>query len=277
MAERRIGTSTYSGKPLFKGGSKRAEITRYYCKLEGECPVLARGECIHANMFDSCVYGRRCTETGPTTKAAKYASFIKNAEAERAQHPSPKSAPQRMAYIGDYVWLPYTHMTMVAEVPFLRHSQPFVGGGLPFIKREHFTPQTIKTLCDARPRAIFDNMIIPSYPKESIPTFLRDLRGTDRQLFDETMALYPELAEHVAPPQSLLGKCARLGDLPHGNVKILSHTYRWDPATGTLSIETCPILGVYGNLTTVVADQNQEVTIVDENMVIRLPETLHVR
>lgn len=161
--------------------SDRAEYYIYHCKID-ECPLLEKNECIHAGLLSRCVYGGLEIVKGPTKRSKKFYDFQKNCPKSPRTTLRPPTT-QCMEYVGNYVWLPYPHMTMCESVPFKEHSHLFLSG-LPFLPKENFNIDTIKTLVKFRPQALFGGEIT-SYQKHVIPIFLYHLKHYHPELFDQ--------------------------------------------------------------------------------------------
>lgn len=251
MAERKL-IATWYGDPargIFKPNKSKdhATISRLYCSLEDPCPLLQQGKCIRRGWLQRCMYGSQSLEEGPVIRAKGYLPFVARAKEAAAACGDVESWPNRMAYVGDYVYLPYAHMDSSQgafvqgpsgygkqePLPFMQNSALF-SSGMPFIKRELFTPDLIGRIIAWRPQALMGGEIT-SYQSKEVPQFLRDLRATDRPMFDAAVALYPAIAQRIPDNRVLLGKHARLGDLPSGKVKHYSHVYQWDAEEKSLT------------------------------------------
>lgn len=177
---------------LFKQpGNARCERHQISCKL-AECPLRDAGRCIARKMLDSaCPYGRRSTKTGPTRRAKSFYSWLSE---ERAAKPETaldlESPPDKMAFIGEYVYLPYAHMDMCEAAPFLSHSGFFMGGN-PFIRREDWSIDVVLLLINFRPCALMGGQI-RSYTEKSIPKFVNHLYEVDCEMWERLIKEHPE-------------------------------------------------------------------------------------
>jgi hypothetical protein len=107
-------------------------------------------------------------------------------------------ASDQMAIIGDYVFLPYAHMTMCEAVPF-RSRSGFFSSGDAFLSREFWTIETVLALLEHRPQAMMGGEIT-TYQKEEIPKFLLHLREADPEMWKQLIAVCPQYdvaANHV--------------------------------------------------------------------------------
>ena len=114
-----------------------------------------------------------------------------------------------MEFVGDYVLLPYSYMTMCKSVQFTKHGG-FISDGDPFLPREHWTSKTVLTLLDFRPQSLMGGEIT-QYQKEEIPKFLTHLREADPAMWAELISARPAL--NVTPNH--VGRRALLSTLNH--------------------------------------------------------------
>lgn len=195
---RTIGAGIFTR--IFNKKNDRAIYREYKCCLDGECPLLAKGECLHISQFESCMYGGGVTEESKTPRAKSYKPWIAEREKriedfKKEGKVLPRNATNSLEFIGDYVWLPYAHTSMCEKVPFVRHSL-FMVSGVPFLKREDFTIENIETLVLFRPHAIFGGEIT-DYQKKSVPMFLRALRTKVPDTYRELVEKHPEFVDRI--------------------------------------------------------------------------------
>lgn len=193
---------------IFKSKKDKASCGRVDCSLD-ECPLRKKGECekIHIIGIGACPYGKYLFEQGPTQRSMGYSKWLMKREEENKGIPCLRSPAKKIAFIGDYVYLPYYHMSMNMSVPFLEHSNSFCIGS-PFIKREHWTIDTVLKILSFRPQALMGGEIT-SYQRESVPQFLAHLREEDKGMWSELIKVKPEL--DVAP--NYIGRKALLNTL----------------------------------------------------------------
>jgi hypothetical protein len=190
--------------------NEKTRLERYYCK-RNDCPLLKRGECIHLGFLSSCVYGVTTIDETKTKRSKSYSHDLQQLKELSKDFPNTKSCrSQCLEYIGDYIYLPYSHMDMSqcqlmggTQVPFVRNSSLFING-VPFLQKDLFTPEMVVNICQLRPTAIIGGEIT-SYQKEVIPLFLLHLQLKDKKLFKEATKLDP----------SILSKTKKLDDIKH--------------------------------------------------------------
>jgi hypothetical protein len=178
---------------LFKASKNdRAACQVVYCKL-AECPLRAIGCCSFCTPLspDRCPYGRKVVEDGPTRRAAKFSQWISQRKKEGEGVPYLKFPPRKLAFIGDYVYLPYAHMGMCKAVPFLSHSG-FMANGSPFIDRGDWVISTVLALINFQPEALFGG-VIRQYQAEQVPLFITHIRECDPAMWAQLIAARPEL------------------------------------------------------------------------------------
>jgi hypothetical protein len=147
-------------------------------------------------------------------------------------------AAKKLAFIGDYVYLPYSHADMCKSVPFLSHSA-FVVSGRPFVKREDWTLTNVQLLIDFHPQALFGGEI-RNYQKEEVPLFISHIRELDPAMWAELIAARPEF--DTAP--NYIGRKALLHTLAYP-ITIPPHDsrypvlWRWDGETATTTDKDC--------------------------------------
>lgn len=185
---------------LFKSrANDRAECQTIDCANES-CPLLARGQChMRGGLFgNTCPYGKARRETGPTKRAAACRSWVREKREQHNGIPFLNAPPNRMDFIGDYVFLPYAHMTMCTAVPFKSRSGLFSAGD-PFLPGEFWTLATVLSLLNHRPQAMMGGEIT-DYQRKEVPQFLLHLRETDGDMWRQLIAEKPGLdvvANHV--------------------------------------------------------------------------------
>jgi hypothetical protein len=193
---------------FFKTKNDHAECKRIDCSLH-ECPLREKGQCAKIAVLGvgACPYGHIFFEKGPTKKARGFVSWIEKRKEEYKGIPTLKYPANKIAFIGDYVYLPYSHMDMNKGVPFLEHSSLFVSGK-PFVKKDFWTLDTVLKIITFRPMALMGGEIT-SYQKESVPLFLEHLREEDKGMWEELIKVSPNLDK----PPVYIGRKALLHTL----------------------------------------------------------------
>lgn len=177
--------------------SEKCYALKYSCTSES-CPFLARGECIQVMMFEHCVYSWVDRVNGWTPRAKAYNSFLEDWRKEAKKYSIKAPSYKGVERVGDYYWLPYSHMDHVdgerQGIPFEAYSG-FMQAGSPFMPAERFTPEMVVKLVEFRPTALLDGRAIPAYYEESVPRFLNDLRTAFPDIYAKALELKPEIAE----------------------------------------------------------------------------------
>jgi len=178
---------------LFKQpANAKAECETIWCKLDN-CPLREKGQCTFSPVlgWDKCPYGRVDHETGPTKRANSFRSWIQERKDQYPDVSRLSSPTQKIAFIGEYVYLPYSHMSMNENVSFLAKSHAF-SNGCAFLPIEDWTLVAVLSIIDFRPQALLGGEI-KAYQKEQVPKFLEHLREEDPEMWQKVIAERPEL------------------------------------------------------------------------------------
>lgn len=179
--------------------SDKAWAKQYFCNVD-DCSLRAQNQCINTLVFRWCKYGKVTKVTGWTKRARKYGQFMREWKEKREQYPI-INPEERITFIGDYVWLPYSHMNMVdgekQGIPFEAYSGFFQSGEPAFMRQDLFTPEMVVRLVEFRPQAVFGGTIT-SYVTEALPRFLADLREVAPSIYHQARQLKPEIVDITA-------------------------------------------------------------------------------
>lgn len=182
-------------KSLFKEKNDKASVTIIKC-CQDDCPLRdVREECIDAGgallRRGKCPYGQIERRDGYTIRAQKYSKFIKDNQEKYKDIPRLSYIRNdKIAFIGDYVFLPYPHIALNQTVPFIKHDLYFSPGN-PFIKIEDWNISTVLNIVDFKPRAMTGG-IIESYQKEVVPKFIEHLREESPDMFQKLIKQRPK-------------------------------------------------------------------------------------
>lgn len=180
-------------QPSIFGKSKKSERANYrqiFCSCES-CPLKAKQECVLIDLFHAaCPYGHVTSEEGPTQRAGSYYKWVSDRKKQKGELGWPGFATKKLAFIGEYVYVPYSHASMCKAVPFLKHSMAFFTG-TPFVKLEDWNLETVLMLIDFVPQAMMGGWIT-SYRTEEVPKFLAHLREVDPVMWRQLIAVRPE-------------------------------------------------------------------------------------
>ena len=189
----------------------RAECNYTYCSLD-ECPLRSMGFCACVGILpDECPYGKRHRDEGPTKRSKGLSKWVQDKKAFGGGDAAPhlKFPPHRMALIGDYVYLPYSHMDSNVNVKFLSHSHLFKTGD-PFVRKEDWNIDTVIDIIKYSPQALMGGEIT-SYQKEVVPRFIQHLKEVDPGMHKELLLKMPKLDV----PSNYVGRKALLRTLSH--------------------------------------------------------------
>jgi hypothetical protein len=171
--------------------NSRAECSTIRCQLD-KCPLRDVGSCTYSPIlgWDACPYGKFSKENGPTKRARSVHKWVADKKAEFPDAPRLGSPPRKLAFIGDYVYLPYAHMTNNEEVPFLGESGALKKGRA-FLPRSGWTIDTVLSLLDFLPQALFGGEI-KSYQEKEVPKFRDHLRELDPGMWQQLVEKRPD-------------------------------------------------------------------------------------
>lgn len=215
----------------------KGKCTIYYCEKADTCELLKRGQCINNSVFSCrCPYGSVNTEYGFNKKSKQCHPWIEQMKKEYGQYNRIKgSPPDKLAVVGEFVYIPYAHMTMNTALPIEQHSSLFLSG-TSFIRIEQFTIETIKSIVDFRPYALMGGEIT-QYQLETIPKFLVHLMEEFYFLYKEFITKYPEyITKYKLVDRSYIGRTALLKTTNPYNISIGKDKFSWN-GTCLTSIE----------------------------------------
>lgn len=275
-----IGASVYEGT-----NKDKSRLTVLHCSLPGECPVLKHNKCIQTNDFLShgCIYGRKTRMTGYTKKAYRRGGpKLREFKAKRDEYGSmPGGADNSLVILGEYIWLPYAHMSMCKAVQFKSHSAPMCIG-VPFVKSECFTPEAIVTLVSFRPRAMMGGEIT-DYQNKEVPRFLYHLKRALPDLYAAAVALKPEINARVFSLDDMRSIEVQAHKVSPGTVVSVKGNWRgvWDGDVITVA-EGPPerIIGLYSSdadVSLIIRPKDLVVEVTDRAEIERLWEAGLVR
>ena len=195
---------------IFKSSRKeKAEVQIVLCGRSEDCELLKRGECSWRAAFSwhACPYGHYRKFKGFTHKARAYTTWISDQKKKYEGVPYLKDHSDVLAFVGDYVFLPYSHMDM-SDAGFIQKSEGFLVHGCSFLKKEKFTVENIEYLIHFRPQAWMGGEIT-SYQKEEVPKFVKHLQEKCPDLFKQLLE-YDPCFEGIIDKYSYKGRKAKL-------------------------------------------------------------------
>lgn len=193
MQERIVHYGVYNpASSIFKTGrNERAEATTVRCSCDS-CPLLEAGQCVEMNVFGrGCPYGKSSRQVGPTRRSSKFYDWIASHNEAAKGIQWLKVPTRKMAFIGEYVYLPYSHMNACEAVPFLAHGGAFLNGS-DFLSRSAWTLDAVRKLVSFRPQAMMGGEIV-SYQREEVPRFIQHLREVDPPMWKMLAEVMPSI------------------------------------------------------------------------------------
>ncbi len=228
MEEKLISVTIWDpATALFKqSANARAEATFYYCQNPTECKLFNKHkQCVmFFSLGPNCVYGRRQVNVGPTKRSKNFRTWLENMNSsyKEVRDAIKGWPPEKMAEIGEYVYLPYSFMGLNNKVPFLATSG-FGFAGKPFVKTEDFTVETIKEILNFRAMSLSGGEIL-EYRTKSIPLFLKHLKELYPHLYDRVIIDFPQFQALV----SNVNRTAFLNTVQPGVVILDKEEWWWD-------------------------------------------------
>lgn len=221
-----------AGPALFKGAKNdKATATLYYCSNKTNCDLHKIGQCVMARTgFNHvrCEYGKVERKVGYTKRARAHHKWISNIKETHADYLwAMERAGDRIAYIGDYVYLPYSYMSL--DNKLFKEPGGVFSQGLPFIPKDKWNEHTALSLIGWSPRAMMGD-IIKDYQLKVVPKFCKDLQDSYPDLFAKIVALDNTVLDKVES-YSYIGRKALISSLKLG-VKISktnkNESWLWD-------------------------------------------------
>lgn len=214
---------------IFKSSrNDKAEHTTVTCSNSENCGLYKRGECCWVTSFDwqSCPYGKFKKDTGYTKKAMAYRGWLDERKNRHNDITVKLTGHKRvMAQVGEYVFLPYAHITMNGNVPFLQKGGLFTKENC-FLPMSQFTIDNIISMCNYKPQAMVGGTIT-SYQEEVVPLFIKHLSEVFPVLYDELIKVY-EPAKEVVNNYNYIGRSAILQTLtPNIGLFVDIHKGQW--------------------------------------------------
>jgi hypothetical protein len=210
-----------------KGGFKNDKATFEYvmCNNSENCGLFKRGECSFCNFigWHYCKYGKFTKEEGYTNKARACSKWVDERKKRSEGVNRLKGASDVMAIVGDYIFLPYAHMTL-SDAPFLQKNL-YLNKDNCFMLLSDFTVETIEYLINFRPQAMMGGAIT-SYQKEQVPKFVKHLQEIIPDLYKQLIEKYPSNSVYV-DNYNYVGRYAKLETLTP-NIGVFTDIHKAD-------------------------------------------------
>lgn len=212
---------------LFGDKKGKAFINHTHCSNHKSCGLYERGQCCTLGAFpDRCPYGKKTGSTGFTRRARKFYSWVReNKEKYQDTIGKLRVSKKKMALVGAYVYLPYSHMNMNKRIAFISHAAGFASGSS-FVPAGRFGVEEIKSIIKFRPNAMMGGEI-KSYQKESVPNFIRHLKEVFPDLYEKAVKEVEGFGDR-ANGLSYVGKQAFVISSKPGTLLIKKHRWVWD-------------------------------------------------
>lgn len=196
--------------------NERAECQTIDCSNHEQCDLYRRGQCANRKFIRGfCPYGREHVVQGYTRRARKFRKWVSEYQGKYADVPFLDAPNNKLAFVGDFVYLPYSHMNK---------QKPLSWKGC-FIPKTEFTVENIKALCEFRPQVLFGGEI-KFYQSESVRRFVLHLSEICPVMYDDLCKIYPQ-AEGIVESHSNIGRKAVLSTIKP-NVGVVSGIHKDD-------------------------------------------------
>jgi len=216
-------------KSFFKSNRKnKASCSIIICNNSENCGLYKRNECSWLAPFgwQKCPYGKYKEEEGFTKKANAYNKWIKERKDKYVDVLDKlHSHKDILTEVGDYVFLPYSHITMNESISFLSKGGLFTKENV-FLHKSDFTINNIISICDFRPQAMMGGEIT-SYQLEQVPKFIKHLSEVIPEKYNELCITY-ERAKTIVNNFNYIGRKALLNTIiPNRGELIDCHKAKW--------------------------------------------------
>ena len=180
-------------------------------------------------MGFTCPYGKINYEKGPTRRARSFSSWITDRKNKYKDTLDVLASPENvLAKIGEYFYLPYSHMFLNSTLPVLDKTT-ILSPGKPFIHENDFTVDLIVQIIKHKPHAMFGGEIT-SFQNKELPMFLKHLSEKQPEMFKKVSECI-DLTNYVSK-FSNLGRKVLLSSLRPGVIltpkKDKKETWVWD-------------------------------------------------
>lgn len=197
------------------------------CKNSKNCGLYKREQCVCLHIINSsCVYGKMYKEVGYTQRAMSYYTWLnKQKDKYKDVLNNLTSFTRKMIYIGDYVFLPYNHITLNDNVVFVKKASLFTNG-MPFLLKTDFTIENILSICTFIPHALMGGTI-NSYQDEVVPLFIKHLSEVFPEKYKELCKVYSR-AKSVVDSYNYVGRKVLLKTISKTDIPFVDiHNAKW--------------------------------------------------
>ena len=211
----------YSG--IYEKRNKRAYYNVIFCSNSDKCELYKKGQCSLGVMYtwtsNKCPYGERKTDSGYTPRARKHRLWV-NATKEKYKDVKKLEPPtkNKMAVVGEYIYLNYEHFIDDKNLPFVMNSNYYEN---PFMKMEDFNYKVVDALFVRRRSRISHDVM---------KRFVLHLKEQYPAMFIKLLKEHPE-ADNIFKELSHVGRKAKLFTLTPNIGEFHAYDrkeWRWD-------------------------------------------------
>ena len=177
--------------------NEKSKLQIINCCNSDNCALHKRDECciIDGWINNPCPYGTHSNYAGYSRRSLKHYKWIKEQTEKYISVLDKLSlASNVMAVVGEFIYLPYAHITINKTVPF-KNRNNFFSVGDSMLEMKYFTIDNIISICEFKPYTIFGDSLIVSYQKNEIPKFVKHLSEQFPDLYNELCEKLPRIKD----------------------------------------------------------------------------------
>lgn len=217
-------------RSIFKSDANEKSSAHFVkCNNKDDCELYGKKQCVCRRIWGPrCPYGYDSKEIGFTKKARNYSSWINEQKENNKDVGSLDSPAIKMARVGEFIYLPYSHMNMNGSVWGKDADGGYFAEGEYFLKLERFNPLTILSIIRFKPQALFGGEIT-SYQKEVVPVFIKHLSEVFPDLWKAVLEMDNSLSDRLKEYTSIGRKALLRSVKPNvGTFKTAYGEWIWD-------------------------------------------------
>lgn len=200
-AEDIIGINIYGGKSLFKGVKETPEEADIiHCDHASECSFYKAGKCLKCRLpfsKNDCVYGKKETAYGYTSRAAKHSAWNHHFHSHPA-YAKVHALDNDMTFgvVGDYYCFRTSYSGIKGMIYDEEHplcDDAWATNHTFFVKKEDVTADFLYKLFTMKPCSLMGG-VIADYQKKIVPSMKAEIKMKTPELYAEYEKGFPEEA-----------------------------------------------------------------------------------
>jgi hypothetical protein len=202
--------------------STKARCEKLYCSNSKNCSLYKKGQCTLLDKYNPvyCTYGELNKEYGYTQAARNFYKWQNKKKEEYKDYLDKlTSAHEKLAFVGDYVYLPYSFLkNYTNSLSFMTDTY--------FCKKEDFTIENIIKIIEFKPLSAFYEEIT-DFQRKYMPLFVQHLYEEYKEMYDKVAEVYP--IKDIYSKISCVGRKALVKTLKiNAKVYDRKNEYIWD-------------------------------------------------